>query len=121
QVDDVPPTLHAPRTVFPRVDVPLERRSGKRIMLFAAVLIGAVLLGGYVAWKIRDARQPVSVTTVSATPTPTPTPTHTPTPTPLASPSPSVSVSPSPKPSPKKDKESKVGSMLNKVKRILTK
>ena len=118
QVENVQPTLQAPRTMFPRVDVPLGRRSGKRIMLFAGVIIGAVLLGGYVAWKIRDARQPVSVTTVS----PTPTPTATPTPTPVASPSPTATPSPSPNPSPKKDKQqSKVGSFVNKVKRILTK
>ena len=114
---DVASTLESPRKSFPRVDVPVRRRSGKRVLLFAGIVVAALLLGGYAAWKIRDVRQAVRMTTVS----PTPTPTAIPTPTPAPSPSPTVTPSPSPKPSPEKKKQSKVGSFVNKVKRILTK
>src|SRR4030095_447249 len=62
---DVAPAWESRPTPFPRVDVPLGRRSGKRILLFTGIIISAVFLGGYGAWRIRDARQPVRVTTIS--------------------------------------------------------
>jgi serine/threonine-protein kinase len=104
----------AQRQSFPRVDVPVRRKTGRRIVLFAGVILAALLLGGFVAWKMRGANQPASVSTnINATPTPTATPTP--------SPSPSPSPTAKPKPTPEKKKQSKVGSFVNKVKRILKK
>jgi len=105
---------------FSRLDVSIQRRSASRMLLFAGAIVAALLLGGFVAWKIRSARQPAAVANVNATPSPTATPTPTPLPSP--SPSPTVSTKPSPSPSPSPDKKrSKVGSFVNKVKRILKK
>jgi serine/threonine-protein kinase len=98
------------RQSFPRVDVPLQRRSIWRFLLLAGMIIAALFLGGYIALRMR-APEPAPVVTA-----PTPSPTATPT----ATPSPSPSVTPSPKPSPTHEKkQGKVGSFVNKVKRIL--
>lgn len=104
----------AQRQSFPRVDVPFRRKTGRRIVLFAGVIVAALLLGGFVAWKMRGANQSASISTNTNA---TPTPTATPTPSPSPSPSPTAK----PKPSPVKKKQSKASSFVNKVKRILKK
>ena len=69
----------AQRQSFPRVEVPVRRKTGALILLFAGVIVAALLLGGFVAWKMRGANQPASLSTnVNATPTPTATPTPSP-------------------------------------------
>jgi serine/threonine-protein kinase len=111
------------RRSFPRVDVPLQRRSATRILLFAAIIVAALLLGGFVAWQMRLSNQQTVTANVNATPSATATPTPTPLPSPSPSPTitPRPSPSPSPSPSPHDKKPSKVGSFVNKVKRILRK
>ena len=106
------------RQTFARVDVPIRRSSVSRVLLLTGAIIAALFLGGYLALRLRaPAPAPVVVT---PSPSPTATPTPTPTPTPSPSPSPTVTPSPSPSPSPEK-KKGKLGSFVNKVKRILKK
>ena len=105
-----------PRQTFARVDVPLRRRSVSRVLLLTVAIIAALFLGGYLALRLRGpAPAPVVVT-----PSPSPTATATATPTPTSTPSPTPTASPSPSPSPEK-KKGKLGSFVNKVKRILKK
>jgi len=101
-----------------RFNFPVKERHVGRNILLAALAIVILLLGGYAAFLTRRA---VTGAQPSLTATPSPTPTATATPTPSPSPSPSVSPSPRHSPTPEKKKESKVGSFVNKVKRILKK
>jgi len=106
-------TSQEARQSFPRVDVPLRRRSIGRFLLLAGMLIAALFLGGYIALRMR-ATAPAPVVTA-----PTPSPTATPTATP--SPSPSVTPTPQASPTPEKKKRGKIGSFVNRVKGILKK
>jgi hypothetical protein len=101
------------RQSFPRVDVPLRRRSIGRFLLLAGMIVAALFLGGYIALRMRAPERSPAVTA------PTPSPTATPTATP--SPSPSVTPTPKASPTPQKKKQGKVGSFVNTVKRILKK
>jgi len=101
------------RQSFPRVDVPLRRRSIGRFLLLAGMIVAALFLGGYIALRMR-APEPAPVVTA-----PTPSPTATPTTTP--SPSPSVTPTPNASPTPEKKKRGKIGSFVNRVKGILKK
>jgi serine/threonine-protein kinase len=104
------------RQTFARVDVPVRRRSVSRVLLLTGAIIAALFLGGYLALRLRGpAPVPVVVT-------PSPSPTATATATPAATPTPSATptANPSPSPSPEK-KKGKLGSFVNKVKRILKK
>ena len=101
------------RQSFPRVDVPLRRRSIGRFLLLAGMIVAALFLGGYIALRMR-APEPAPVVTA-----PTPSPTATPTATP--SPSPSVTPTPQASPTPEKKKRGKIGSFVNRVKGILKK
>ena len=110
-------TSSYPRQQFQRVNVPVPRRSASRFLLLGAAIIAALFIGGYVALKLRAPER----RTVVITPTPLPTPTPTATPSPTSTPTVTPSPSPSPSPSPEKKKQGKVGSFVNKVKRILKK
>ena len=103
------------RQQFPRVDVPLRRRSVSNVLILAGAIIAALFLGGYLALRFSAPEQ----RSVVVTPTPSPTPTATATPVPT--PSPSATATPKPSPTPEKKKRGKVGSFVNKVKRILKK
>ncbi|HEX7296081.1 MAG TPA: hypothetical protein VF251_10040, partial [Pyrinomonadaceae bacterium] len=106
------------RQQFPRVNVPVQRKSASRFLILAAAIIAALFIGGYLALKLRAPEQRTVVIT------PTPLPTATPTVAPSASPAATRTATPtptaSPSPSPEK-KRGKVGSFVNKVKRILKK
>ena len=104
-----------PKPSFARVDVPLRRRSVAPVLLVAAAIVGALFLGGYIALKMRAPEQPSTVIS------PAPSPTATPAPSPSLSPSPPATATPKPSPTPEKKKPGKVGSFVNKVKRILKK
>jgi len=99
------------RQSFPRVDVPLRRRSIGRFLLLAGMIVAALFLGGYIALRMRTPERTPVVTA------PTPSPTATPTVTP--SPSPSVTPTPKASPTPQKKKQGKLGSFVNRVKGIL--
>jgi hypothetical protein len=111
---ETPP--HA-RQSFPRVDVPLRRRSIGRFLPLAGMIVAALFLGGYIALRMRAPERAPVVTA------PTPAPTAIPTVTSTVTPSPSPSVTPTPKasPTPEKKKRGKIGSFVNRVKGILKK
>ncbi len=104
------------RQTFARVDVPVRRRSVSRVLLLTGAIIAALFLGGYLALRLRG---PAPVPVV-VTPSPSPTATATATPAATPTPSPTPTANPSPSPSPEK-KKGKLGSFVNKVKRILKK
>lgn len=101
---------------FPRVSVPLVRVKSTRQAVVGALVLGAILIGGTIAFLSRSA----SSDTMPAIEGPaTPTPSISPSPSP--SPSPSLSPTTKPavaKPTPPKKKS---GGFVNKVKRIFTK
>jgi eukaryotic-like serine/threonine-protein kinase len=109
------PAQRTERKSFPRVDVSLRRNSRSGALLLAAVVVAALLLGSFIVWRMRAVNQVVLPTNINAAPTPTSTPTPSP------SPSPSLSPTAKPSPTPQKKKQSKVGSFVNRVKRILKK
>ncbi|PWT93462.1 MAG: hypothetical protein C5B55_04505 [Blastocatellia bacterium] len=101
-----------------RVNIDVPRRANR--FLLAAVLFAVLLFVGigFVAVWLMSERNPAPANVnTSASPAASPSQTV------VASPSPTShrQPSPSPSPSPTKKKESKVGSIVNKVKRILTK
>lgn len=104
------------KTPFSRLDVKLGRTYPARRVVYVGVVLFALLLAGFAFFAIRsgDGTAPAILNA-----TPTPAPTESPSPTPSSSPSPKRQPSPSPSPSPKKP--GKVGSFVNKVKRILKK
>jgi serine/threonine-protein kinase len=108
---------------FPRVSVPVNafHRSKKQLKVIAAVVTAALLMGAALVIRSRHkamARQAI----VTASPSPTVEPTRPPSPTPLSTPSPSGSrETKKPATADKGKKESKVGSLVKKVKRILKK
>jgi eukaryotic-like serine/threonine-protein kinase len=103
--------------VFPRVEIPVPRKSILRVLLVAGAIVAALFLGGFIALRLLAPAQ----TPVVITPTPSPTATPTPTPSPSPAPSPSISPTPTPSPTPEKKKQGKLGSFVNKVKRIIKK
>jgi serine/threonine-protein kinase len=109
------------RNVFPRVQVRLGRNSllGGRLPLLIGIVAAVVLLAAiaFLVSRSSDAPLPANVNAVAS-----PSPTATPSPTPSPSPSPS----PKQQATPRQDnannkKDSKVGSFVKKVKRILKK
>ncbi|HEV8368281.1 MAG TPA: protein kinase [Pyrinomonadaceae bacterium] len=104
---------------FSRMEIGLDRRRTSRNLLLAGVVLAALLLSG-VAFFVR--RSLVSSVPVAANAnaelSPSPTPSPSPSPSPTATPEPKAS--PTPTPSPEK-KRGKMGSFVNKVKRILKK
>ncbi|HKE58872.1 MAG TPA: protein kinase [Pyrinomonadaceae bacterium] len=109
--------------VFSRLQVELNKPASSRKWLLAVLVFGVLLLSGVVFFVTRPTH-PAAPLNMSESPVPTvsTTPTPTPSPSPLSSPSPRVQPSPSPSPQDKHDnKQSKVGSFLNKVKGILKK
>jgi hypothetical protein len=108
--------------VFSRLQVELNKPASNRKWLLAILVFGMLLLSGVVFFATRPT-QPAAPLNINASPEPTvsTTPTPTPSPSPLPSPSPRVQPSPSPSPQDKKDKQSKFGSIVNKVKGILKK
>lgn len=105
----------APKRSFPRVSVSVSgtAKSKKQLMAIAAIVAVVVLIGISLAVRSRNRSAPVDATVVA-----TPSPTLEPTPSPSPSPSPKAVAN---KPVVKPKKESKAGSLLNKVKRILKK
>src|SRR5204862_3464011 len=106
-----------------RMDFPLEamrpsRAVNRRSLAVAAVVIGLVLLIG-IGFLISRSSTP-SNANVSATPNPTESPSPEASASPVASPKKEGAKKPEPSPTPHK-KESKVGSVLNKVKKIFKK
>jgi len=107
---------------FPRVSVQLgqtfDRAKQKPLALLALLLVlAAVGTVGFLTWRSWHPAAPV-VEQAIVTPTPTPTPEATPTPTPAPSPTREPRKPPA---NANKKSESKVGSALRKVGRILKK
>lgn len=107
---------------FPRVSVQLgqtfDRAKQKPLALLALLLVlAAVGTVGFLTWRSWHPEAPV-VEQAIVTPTPTPTPEATPTPTPTPSPTREPRKPPA---NANKKSESKVGSALRKVGRILKK
>ena len=97
--------------------------SGKLVV--AAVILFALMVSGILFFVSRAHKSNIpAAATTNADPSPKPEPSSLPSPSPSAPekprPSPSIEPSPIPSPSPEK-KRGKVGSVMNKVKRILTK
>lgn len=114
-----PPIAPAPATIT-RVDVEVPKRT--RGGLIAAIIVVAVLLSGLGYFALRSrigGHSTAAAENVNATPDVSPSPLPSPSPSP--SPRRESSPKPSPSPSPSPKKQSKVGSFVNKVKRILTK
>jgi serine/threonine protein kinase len=106
-----------------RLDIPLEpkrpaRAVNRRPLAVAAVVIGLLLLIG-IGFLLSPSSTP-SNANVSATPSPTESPSPAASASPVASPKKEGAKKPEPSPTPHK-KESKVGSVLNKVKKIFKK
>ena len=109
---------------FSRMEVGFRRGYSGKLVVVAMVLFALMVSGIlFLASKARKANVPAAATT-NVDPSPIPQPSVLPSPSPTATqkprPSPSPEPSPSPSPSPDK-KRGKVGSVMNKVKRILTK
>src|SRR6185295_12478511 len=100
---------------FPRVSVSISgtKESKKRLVVIATAIAAVLLIATTLAVRSRLAR-PTTDAVVAATPSPTVEPTPTPSPSPIPSPKET-------KPAVKPKKESKARSLMNKVKRILTK
>jgi len=112
----------AANKTFSRMEVGFRRGySGKLVV--AAMVLFALMVSGILFFVSRAHKGNVPATT-NVDSSPTPEPSSLPSPAPSATqkprPSPSIEPSPSPSPSPEK-KRGKVGSVMNKVKRILTK
>src|ERR1700752_232313 len=118
-----------PGKEFSRVDVNLPSASRSRRKPIWLAVVAIALLGSALAFLAlrTNTSAPMSLnvnTNPSPTPVLSPSPTATSTPRVTPSPSPGNQPSPSPSPSPSPDdkkKKGKVGSIVNKVKRILTK
>lgn len=108
---------------FARINVKLDRRSPRRVGIVVAIAVALISMAALAySFMLRSSNASPPVASEAVTPTPTPTQVETPSPVPSASPS--VNPSPKRKPSPKADedkKAGKVGSFMNKVKRILKK
>jgi hypothetical protein len=108
---------------FSRMEIWFRRGYSGKLVVVAMVLFALMVSGIlFFASKARKANVPAATTNVdpSATPQPSALPSPSPTATQKPRPSPSPEPSASPSPSPEK-KRGKVGSVMNKVKRILTK
>jgi serine/threonine protein kinase len=106
---------------FSRMEIGLtNRKTARNVLIGALVLIALVFSGiGFFAIRSRSAGAPAI--DANATPSPISSPSVSPTQAPAANPTPKPKPSPSPSPSPSPDKKrGKVGSFVNKVKRILT-
>jgi serine/threonine protein kinase len=109
-----------PEKTFSRVQVGFKRGySGKLVV--AAMVLFALMVSSILFFAGRANKSNVQpAATTSLDPSPSPIPSTSPLPSPTATEKPKPSPSPSPSPSPEK-KRGKVGSIVNKVKRILTK
>jgi serine/threonine protein kinase len=107
------------RNVFPRVQVRLGRNSllGGRLPLLIGIVAAVVLLAAiaFLASRVSHAPLPANENAVAS-----PSPTATPSPTPSPSPSPKQQATPR-QDNANNKKDSKVGSFVKKVKRILKK
>jgi len=114
----------AAKNTFSRMEVGFGRGySGKLVV--AAMVLFALMVSGILFFFSRAHKGNVpAAATTNVDPSPTPEPSSLASPAPSATqkprPSPSIEPSPIPSPSPEK-KRGKVGSVMNKVKRILTK
>lgn len=110
-----PAPVAATRPAFPRISLSLDGsdQAKKRLKIVAAVLALVVVIGLVLMVRSRNAAAPAPAVVEVASPSPTPEP------------SPSPSPSPSPKAAkrraPEQKKESKVGAVVNKVKRFFKK
>ena len=113
----------AAKNRFSRMEVGFRRGySGKLVV--AAMVLFALMVSGILFFVSRAHKSNIPAAATNADPSPTPEPSSLPSPSPSATqkprPSPSIEPSPDSSPSPEK-KRGKVGSVMNKVKRILTK
>lgn len=105
------------KRLFPRVSVPVNASDRKRLKVIGAVVIAILLLTAPVAIRLRrQAKARQAIATASPNPTVAPSPTPSPTPSP-----PGNHEEKKPATVNKDKKESKVGSLVKKVKRILKK
>jgi serine/threonine-protein kinase len=115
--------LHKPTgdKTFSRVEVGFKRGYSGKLVVVAMVLFALMVSGIlFFVGRANKANMPAAAGTVDPAPSPVPSisPLPSPTPTEKLRPSPTPSASPSPSP---EKKRGKVGSIVNKVKRILTK
>jgi len=110
-------TAAATKPSFPRISLSLDAsdRTKKQLKIFAVVIALAIVIGIAFVVRSRNAVAPAPVVEV-ASPSPSPSPTPEPSPSPSPSPSPKAARKPvQPK------KESRVGAVVNKVKRFFKK
>ena len=110
----------AAKNSFSRMEIGLQRGYNGKLVVVVIILFGLLVSSVlFFASRARKAIvQPAPQTQLDTSPTPVPS--ISPSPSPVATKKPSSSPSPEPSPSPDK-KHGKVGSIVNKVKRILTK
>lgn len=114
----IPAQRPAAGNSFSRVEVGFRRGYNGKLVVTGLILF-ALLVSGVIFFASLAKRSNVPViTNTTVVPSPTEAPSPLPSPTEVATPKPKPS--PSPSPSPEK-KRGKVGSFVNKVKRILTK
>lgn len=113
ELEAVAPT----KPVFPRISLSLDGsdQTNKRLKIVVVALALVIVIGLALVVRSRNAATPAPAVVEAASPSPTPEP----------SPSPSPSPTPAPraakKPTPPPKKESRVGAVVNKVKRFLKK
>jgi len=116
------PAAIANRPTFPRISLSLDAsdQTKRQLKLVAVVVLVAILLGIALLVRSRNAVAPAAAVVV-ASPGPTPEPSPSPSPaSPSPSPSPSAKAA-AKKPPVQPKKESKVGSVVKKLKRFLKK
>ena len=108
---------------FSRMEIGLRRSYSGKLVVTAMVLFALMVSGIlYFASRAHKSNVPPAATQVDPSPSPQPSPLPSPSPSATERPRPSPSPEPSPSPSPSPEKKrGKVGSVMNKVKRILTK
>ena len=104
-------------TSFSRMEIAVDRGHGRKFLVAGVVLI-ALIVCGVAIFALRAGYS--GAPAINATESPSPAQIASPSPSPSPSPTPTVTPKPSPSPSPEK-KRGKVGSIVNKVKRILKK
>ena len=118
---DLTPRAPTPKAPTPNAPTP-KRSTRKAVSIGSAVVLVAVSGIAFLFTRSQNAVTPIAVN-VNASPSPVESPTLMPSPTaePTATPVPRRKPSPSPSPSPEEKKRGKVGSFMNKFKRILKK
>jgi serine/threonine protein kinase len=112
----------APKLAFPRISLSLDAsdRTKKQIKIVAVVIAAAIIIGIALVVRSRNAIAPAAAAVEVASPSPTVEPSSSPSPSPSPSPPPAAKA-PAKKPAAQPKKESKVGAVVNKVKRFLKK